>query len=105
MTTYTWTFPQFDAAPTDGDLTNVVKTIHWRLDANDDGVTVGAYGTVALDDPDPETFVPFAQITHEWAIAQCEAKLDMAAIQTALESQIEAVQNPPTVPMVPPFAS
>ena len=33
MTTYTWSFPQFDTAPSEDGLTNVVKTIHWRLDA------------------------------------------------------------------------
>ena len=28
--TYTWNFEQLDTAPTEGSLSDVVKSIHWR---------------------------------------------------------------------------
>ena len=27
---YTWSFPQFEVAPSEDGLTNVVSVIHWR---------------------------------------------------------------------------
>ena len=37
--TYTWDFPTLDTAPTEGDLSDVVKTIHWRVTAVSDSET------------------------------------------------------------------
>ena len=30
MVIYTWDFPQLDTAPSEGALSDIVKTIHWR---------------------------------------------------------------------------
>jgi hypothetical protein len=111
--TYTWTFPQFDTAPTEQNLQNVVKTIHWRLTGVDpthtlaDGTnpSVTAYGTVALDAADPANFVQFASLTKDWAIAKVSTKLDVAATETAIANQIAALINPPIVHMQPPFGA
>lgn len=103
-TAYSWTFPQFDVAPSEDGLSQVVKVIHWRLDAIDGGVTAGAYGTVALGEPDPDNFVPYADITEQWAIDQTSALIDLPQVQAALAGEIAKKKNPPTVPEVPPFA-
>jgi len=101
---YSWTFPQFDVAPSEDGLSQVVKTIHWRLDAIDAGITAGAYGSVALGQPDPAHFIPYADITEQWAIDQTSALIDLPAVQAALAGEIAKKKNPPVVPMTPPFA-
>ena len=103
MTTYTWSFPQFDTAPSEDGLTNVVKTIHWRLDAVDGEYSAGGYGTVGLDAPSPGSFVNYNDITEQWAIDAVSGKLDVTAAKTALDNQIEQQRNPPVVPTKPPF--
>jgi len=102
---YSWTFPQFDVAPSEDGLSEVVKVIHWRLDAIEGGITSGAYGTVALGQPDPAHFIPYADITEQWAIDQTSALIDLPAVQAALAGEIANKKNPPVVPLVPPFMS
>jgi hypothetical protein len=101
---YSWTFPQFDVAPSEDGLSNVVKTIYWRLDAIDAGISAGGYGSVGLDAPDPDAYTPFDKITEKWAIDVVSGKIDLAQVQKALASEIEKKKNPPVVPMQPPFA-
>lgn len=103
--TYTWSFPQFDVAKAEDGLTDVVKTIHWRYDATDGKVSCGCYGTVALDAPNPTDFKPYASLTSQWCIDACSAKLNIKEINENLDNQIALLNNPPIVPMVPPFAA
>jgi len=103
--TYTWSFPQFDVAKAEDGLTDVVKTIHWRYDATDGKVSCGCYGTVGLDAPNPSEFTPYSALTADWCITVCSSKLDMTEINQKLEDQIALLNNPPVVPMVPPFAA
>lgn len=106
MTTYKWNFPQFDVANAVNGCTNVVKTIHWRLTAINGNVQEGAYGSVALDDPDPASFVQLADVTEDWAIAAVTAKLEppLDKVKEALEAVIAQKMAPPVFPVVPPFA-
>jgi hypothetical protein len=105
MTTYTWSFPQFDVAKSEDGLTDVVKTIHWRYDAQDGVFSAGAYGTCALGEPNQSDFIPYTQITAQWAIGCVTAQINLEELNTALEAQIENQKNPPVVPMVPPFSA
>ena len=42
MTTYTWSFPQFEVAPSTDGLTDIVRVIHWRVDGFDGTFSAGA---------------------------------------------------------------
>ena len=101
---YTWSFPQFEVAPSSDGLTDIVRVIHWRVDGNDGTFGAGAYGTVALGAPDPASFTPYADITEQWAIDAVTANIDFAAIEAAITGEINKKHNPPVVPMAPPFA-
>lgn len=105
MTTYTWSFPQFEIAKSSDGLADVVKTIHWRYDAVDGDASAGAYGSTGLDAPDAGSFVPYAQITKQWAVDNVSSKVDVPALEASLAAQIEQQKNPPTVTEVPPFAA
>jgi hypothetical protein len=104
MTTFTWSFPQFDVAKAEDGLTDVVKTIHWRYDAVDGNYTAGAYGSVGLGTPDAQGFIPFASLTEAWAVEAVSASVDVPAMQAALTANIADQIDPPIVPMTPPFA-
>lgn len=102
--TYTWSFPQFEVAPSEDGLTNVVSVIHWRVNGFDGTFSAGAYGTVALGAPNPAAFTPYADITEQWAIDAVTANIDFAAIESAIAGEINKKHNPPTVSMSPPFS-
>ena len=109
--TYVWDFPQLDTTPTEGDLTDVVKTIHWRLSAtsdtetNDEGqaLSVSAYGTAGAGEVDPDNFVAFDSVTKDWCKEKVLASLDKteAEMQANLDTQIETLANPPIVGKTP----
>jgi hypothetical protein len=99
--TYTWSFPQFDVAKAEDGLTDVVKTIHWRYDAVDGDHSASVYGSAGLGAPDSANFVPFANLTEEWAISAIA--LDVPATQASLEAQIAVAKNPPVASMAAPF--
>ena len=103
MTTFAWSFPKFDVSKAEDGLTDVVKTIHWRYDAVDGDFSAGAYGSVSVGAPDSSNFVPFANLTEQWAISAIG--LDVPAMQAALDAQIATAKNPPVVPMNPPFGA
>lgn len=119
--TYVWDFPQLDTTPTEGDLTDVVKTIHWRMTATSDTHTVdsdavdedgnpvttylsvSAYGTAGAGEVDADAFVAFDSITKDW----CKAKVleglgkTEAELEAMLDEQITNLVTPPTVGKVP----
>lgn len=103
-TSYTWSFPQFDTANSEGGFVNVVKTIHWRLDGVDGEYSAGAYGTVGLGDPESGSFINFDNLTEQWAIDAVSGRLDVVASKAAIDAKIEEQRNPPVVAKKPPFA-
>jgi hypothetical protein len=103
MTTYTWSFPQFDVAKAEDGLTDVVKTIHWRYDAVDGDHSAGVYGSAGVGAPNPADFIPFADLTEAWAIAAVSETVDVPAMDVNLAAQIAIAMDPPIVPMGAPF--
>ena len=108
MTDFTWHFPQFDTAKAEDGLTDVVKVIQWRYVAVDDETSAQAYGAVDLGAPDPEAFTDYADLTEQWAIDAVIgswADTSLEDVQAALQNQIDIENDPPIVPLQPPFSS
>jgi len=103
MATFTWVIETIDAAKVEGDLTDVAKTVHWRMNAVDGEDTATAYGTVSLDAPDADSFVAFDALTKDQVVAWVIDKLDMseADIQAALTQRIADDRDPPVVQKLP----
>ena len=108
--TYTWDFPQLDAAPTEGSLSDVVRVIHYRFIAtsdqnnpNGDPYTVQTYGTVGLGDASSDSFTAFDSITKDqcksWTLAALEKT--EAEMKTLLDGQMTNLITPPVVGKVP----
>jgi hypothetical protein len=100
---YTWSFPQLEVAPSEGGLNDVIKTIHWRYDAQDGEFSAGAYGTVSLAEPDPEAFVPFDGLTEAKVIEWVSESVDVPALEASLAAEIDAKKHPKTYTVTPNF--
>ena len=103
--TYTWEFSVFDKAPSSDGLLDVVKTIHWRLNAEEDGYRATVYGTAILPDPNPDNYVAYEDITKQWAIDATSSVIDVASYEAILAANIERQKNPPIVSSAPPFSN
>ena len=111
MTTYTWDFPQIDTAPSEGDLTDVAKAIHWRLTATHDSATnaegaplsVSAYGSAGVGEANADSFTEFDSLTKEqvksWVLASLDKTED--ELQAMLDQQLDNLINPPIVGKTP----
>ena len=109
--TYTWSYPQLDTAPTEGDLSDVIKTIHWRFtavsdseqDADNNYLSVSMYGTTGVEVDDDADFIAFDSVTKDWCKAKVLAGLAKTEeeVQTLLDAQIAEMATPSIVGKVP----
>ena len=101
--TYTWKVVQCDRTLADG----VISTLHYTVTAvTDDGVySAGAYGSIGLEAPDPETMIAYDSVTEANCIAWLQAALGgdekVTEIQTALDNQLTEKRTPTTGAGVP----
>jgi hypothetical protein len=91
--TYSWIISDLVAKIQDGELSNVIETVHWRYQATDGEHTADVYGSVGLEAPD-DNFKPFEQLTEADVISWLESKLDVEAMQSGLDAQLDAIANP-----------
>ena len=103
--TKTWDIVAMDSAPTEGSLSDVVKTLHWTVSGSE---TVGSgesavtytsysYGSVALADADSSSFTSFGSISKDDAITWAKAALgtaEVTSIETSLELKIAEQKTP-----------
>ena len=91
--TYGWIISDLVAKIQDGELSNVIETVHYRYQATDGEHTADVYGSVGLEAPD-DNFKPFEEVTEADVIAWLESKLDVEAMQSGLDAQLDAIANP-----------
>tara|TARA_R110000744_G_scaffold241730_1_gene358983 strand:+ start:397 stop:723 length:327 start_codon:yes stop_codon:yes gene_type:complete len=102
--TYTWKFEQLDTAPTEGSLSDVVKSIHWRItgvsDANN---TTSIYGQATVGDADADSFTAFNSLTEAWCKTQVLAALDKteAEVKSDIDTQLTELDTPTSVGKLP----
>jgi hypothetical protein len=104
MITYTWDIFKLDCAPSENGLTNVVKTIHWKLTGQDEnGITASFNNSYPLPSPSPEAFTDYSLLTKETVVGWLESNLDMGYLQTKLTTEIELQYNPPITSLPLPW--
>jgi hypothetical protein len=84
---------------TDGDI---VTTVHYSAVKQDGDFTASVYSTVGLEQGD--TVIPFASLTEETVKTWLADKLDLVAMESALDAQI-AEQKAPKVASGLPWAT
>jgi len=104
---YTWQFPTLDVVYDEDGMTDVVQTIHWILNAQDGDYAASCYGTVSVGKPDPQSFIPYQQLTEAEVQAWTESALgeeQVDSYKVSLANQIEAQKAPKSGPLPPPWA-
>lgn len=102
---YEWSFPQFDVQSADG-LTNIVRAIHWRLTAHDnENFMSTTCGVMECDAPNANSFIPFEQLTKQWAIGVVSSVINVPVLMQQLADDIELQKNPPVRPVTPPWSA
>ena len=61
--TYEWVISSLNAKIAEGDLSNVIETVHWRLQATDGEHTADVYGSTGLEAPEGD-FIPYESLTQ-----------------------------------------
>ena len=97
MINYSWQISQLDTAPQEGNLNDVVKTVHWRYKAVDGDYQAETYSSFACGEPSPNDFTAYPDLTEQDVIGWLESGLDIDSMKESLANQIEALKNPPIV--------
>lgn len=103
MTNYNWIISAIECVKKEGDLNDVVITIHWRYAATKDEVSTDMYGATSMSLPTREKFTPYEELTKEQVCGWLEATLDVEDMQESLEKQLDLIINPTNVTLQPPF--
>ncbi len=102
---YNWIISAMDTAPQDGELLDVVKTIHWRYEGKDGEYTAEVYGAMACATPSETDFTAYEDLTYEQVCEWLVAGNNVEAMDLNLATQIENLKNPPIVNLPLPFSN
>jgi len=106
MANTTWDIAQLERHLPDGETCpdGAIYTVHWTASLEEDGETAGTYGSIGLGDPDPDSFVPFDQLTKEevvdWVLSALGVD-QVVSIEEALHNQIQQKLHPTSAVGVP----
>ena len=91
--TYKWVVSGLHAKIQEGELSNVIESIHWRYQAEDaDGNIADVYGSVGLELEGD--FIAYEDLTQADVEAWLESKLVVEQLQAGLDAKLEAMANP-----------
>ena len=95
MVNFEWVTNPLDCVIDDDGLSNVVKTVHWRLIGTDEnGVSSSVYGAASFPKPEAEGYIPFEDLTQEIILVWLETVLDIPAFEKQIEDAIYLINNP-----------
>ena len=105
--TYTWNVNTVDVYPSEGDESNVIYLVHWRLNATDTEVdaegnpyVASVYGTQSLDTSDLSNFTNFDSVTSSQVQGWVEGAMGAEKVQNlkdGLDANIASQKNPTSV--------
>jgi hypothetical protein len=110
---FNWIISAMDCKIHEGEMTDVVQTVHWRYNATEivpatSGSTektyfAETYGASQVGEPTPEDFTSYSDLTKEQVVGWLEEVLDITTMQENLTNQINLQINPVNVTLPPPF--
>ena len=107
MTQYKWVINQMDCVPKEGTLLDVVNCVHWSRTAEQyvsgEPILVSINGTMHCESPSETDFTSYPDLTYEQVCIWLEAVLNVAELDSNLDSQIENIINPPIVNLPLPW--
>jgi hypothetical protein len=106
-TVFQWVISELNCAVESEGLPDVINVIHWRYNATQehDGKIYFAdtYGANGVAQPNPQNFIPYADVTEAEVIGWLEEILPVEAMQLALENNIALQINPVEVTLPLPW--
>lgn len=111
---YNWVVSSMDEYPTTPEnLNDVVFTIHWRRNATEivgEGEDTKTYvagfpGTTPCPFPNPESFIPYVNLTEAEVEAWLEQLVDVPFIDAIVTKNLQDQINPPVVDLPLPWVT
>ena len=107
MTEYKWIISALNCVPKEGEMTDVVSTVHWIRIADTflgaEPLQVSIYGTMNCGQPSETDFTAYPDLTYEQVCEWLDAGLNVAELDANLDSQIENIINPPIITLPLPW--
>jgi len=105
-----WQISNLDCRVQEDGLSDVVYNVHWRVSKTEvDGdktYSASVYSTCSVPGPNPESFVPYADLTQEQVLGWIWANgVNKDATEAAVQQQIELQKNPVVVSPPLPWAA
>jgi hypothetical protein len=108
-TVKSWVVSQMDTKPQEGNLIDVVVTVHWRRNAvavdGDKTYYAGTYGAMACQTPSETDFTAYPDLTFEQVCSWLDLGNDVEALNANLDAQIENQINPPLIVLPNPWTT
>jgi len=98
--TNTWVIEQMDCYPQAEGQTDVVFTVHWRVNATNGTYSATSYGTVGVTYVAGTPYTPYSQLTQSQVVGWVQMALgpeQVASIEANLATNIANQANPPVV--------
>ena len=92
-TSFTWAIANIERHTADG----AVFAVHYTVNADDGTYSAGAYGSLGLEAPDPDSMIPFDNLTEEIVVGWVKDKFGeekVAEIEAALQAQLDEKHAP-----------
>jgi hypothetical protein len=106
-TVFEWVISQLNCAVESEGLSDVINVIHWRYNATqvdgDKTWFADTYGASSVEQPNPQNFIPYEDVTEAEVIGWLEEILPVEAMQLALENNIALQINPVEVTLPLPW--
>ena len=103
--TYSWVINSMEVIPSVDGLSDVVTIVNWSYNGVSPTSTHGRIsGNSVMPLPSSENFTPYNELTQEMVISWLESTLDVPNLQIRLDTQINFIENPPTVIIPLPWA-
>jgi len=99
-TVYEWNIANLERHTADG----VVFTVHYTVSADDSVYSSSAYGSLGLEAPEPDSMIPFDNLTKEIVVGWVKDKFGdekVAEIEAALQTQLDEKHAPSKAAGVP----
>lgn len=100
MTTLTWKIDSIKVKPQEGELTDVVYEVCWRLYAEDSGTTISNYGVVIIPLAEEGEFVPFNELDEATVLGWVYSVMGPETVQmveSATTLELQAILTPAVV--------
>lgn len=110
MAQFTWVINQLNCLISSEGLQDVINVIHWTYVATDTDDTgkewvASVYGTANVEQPNPQNFIPYEDVTYEEVCGWLEQVLPVDDMKASLEANIYNQQNPTEITLPLPWSN